>query len=141
MWVLICMVHLTVCSYDVNVTYACQSESTLYSLDLAPVLSKEFLDIQATIECGFILKGIRGMIKTHSQMHCTDKYLQHSSVIWPAWLNSWVFVYAPSGCGFESSCCHLIFRLPAFFEQSVPWNSGNYSVWIHSERRTFLSIN
>ena len=52
------MVHLTVCSYDVNVTYACQSESTLYSLDLAPVLSKEFLDIQATIERGFILKGI-----------------------------------------------------------------------------------
>ena len=80
------MVHLTVCSYDVNVTYACQSESTLYSLDLAPVLSKEFLDVQATIECGFILKGIRGMIRTHSQMHFTDKYSQHNSVIWPAWL-------------------------------------------------------
>ena len=27
-----------------------------------------------------------------------------SEVIWPAWLNGWVFVYELSGCGFESSC-------------------------------------
>ena len=141
MWVLIWVVHLTVCSYDVNVTYACQSESTLYSSDFVPFLSKEFLKIQATIECGFILKGIRGMIRTHSQMHRTDKYSQNSSVICPPWLNSWVFVYAPSGCGFESSCSHLIFRFRACLEQRYPWNSGNYSAWIHSERRTFRSIN
>ena len=49
--------------------------------------SKEFLDIQATIECGFTLKRVRDMIKTYSQMHRTDKYSQHSSIIWPAWLN------------------------------------------------------
>ena len=48
---------------------------------------KEFLDIQATIECGFTLKRVRDMIKTYSQMHRTDKYSQHSSIIWPAWLN------------------------------------------------------
>ena len=47
----------------------------------------EFLDIQATIECGFTLKRVRDMIKTYSQMHRTDKYSQHSSIIWPAWLN------------------------------------------------------
>ena len=52
-----------------------------------PASSKEFLDIQATIECGFTLKRVRDMIKTYSQMHRTDKYSQHSSIIWPAWLN------------------------------------------------------
>ena len=37
----------------------------------------------------------------------TDKYSQHSSIIWPVWLNGWVFVYELSGCGFESRCSHL----------------------------------
>ena len=32
-----------------------------------PVLSKEFLEIQATIECGFTMKRIRGMKITYSQ--------------------------------------------------------------------------
>ena len=40
-------------------------------------------------------------------MHRTDKYSQHSSVIWPVWLNGWVFVYELSGCGFGSSCLIL----------------------------------
>ena len=35
--------------------------------DLAPALSKEFLDIQATIECGFTLKRVRDMTRTCSQ--------------------------------------------------------------------------
>ena len=56
--------------------------------DIASVLSKEFLDIQATIECGFTLKRVRDMLITYSQMPYTDKYSQHSSIIWPAWLNS-----------------------------------------------------
>ena len=34
--------------------------------DLAPVLSKEFLDIQATMQCGFTLKRVRDMIITYS---------------------------------------------------------------------------
>ena len=55
--------------------------------DFAPASSKEFLDIQATIECGFTLKRVRDMIKTYSQMQRTDKYSKHSSIIWPAWLN------------------------------------------------------
>ena len=38
-----------------------------------------------------------------------------------------------SGSGFESSCSHLNFRFHACFEQGVPWHSGNYRVWIHSE--------
>ena len=34
--------------------------------DYAPVSSKEFLDIQATIECGFFLKRVRDMTRTYS---------------------------------------------------------------------------
>ena len=66
-----------------------------------PVSSKEFLDIQANMECRFTLKRVRDMIRTYSQMHCTDKYSQHSSIIWPVWLNGWVFVYEVSGCMFK----------------------------------------
>ena len=44
-----------------------------------------------------------------------------------------MFVYELSGSGFESSCSHLNFRFCACFEQGVPWDSGNYRVWIHSE--------
>ena len=32
-----------------------------------PASSKEFLDIQATIECGFTLKHVRDMTRTYSQ--------------------------------------------------------------------------
>ena len=35
--------------------------------DFAPASSKEFLDIQATIECGFTLKRVRDMIRTYNQ--------------------------------------------------------------------------
>ena len=59
-------------------------------------------------------------------MHHTDKYLQHSSIIWPAWLNGWVFVYELNGCAFESCYSHLNVRYCTFFEQGVPWHSGNY---------------
>ena len=35
--------------------------------DFAPASSKEFLDIQATIECGFTLKRVRDMTKTYNR--------------------------------------------------------------------------
>ena len=35
---------------------------------------KEFLDIDAAIECGFILKRISDMTRTYSQMYDVDKY-------------------------------------------------------------------
>ena len=93
--------------------------------------SKEFLDNQATIECGFSLKRVCDMIITYSQMHRTDNS-QHSSIIWVVWLKGWVFVYELSGCGFKSRCCHLNFRYGAFFEQVLShW--GNYRVWIQTE--------
>ena len=108
---------------------------------MAPASSKEFLDIQATVECGFTLKLVRDMLKTYNQMYRTDKYSQHSSIIWPVWLNGWVFVYELSGCGFESRCSHLIFRYGACFEQGVSWHSGNCRVWIHSQTRTWHDKN
>ena len=42
--------------------------------DFTAVYSKEFLDVQGTIQCGFTLKGVRDMVRTYSQMHSTDKY-------------------------------------------------------------------
>ena len=33
-----------------------------------------------TIEGGFTLKGVCGMIRTYSQYHCTDKHSEHSSI-------------------------------------------------------------
>ena len=81
------------------------------------------------------------MKRTCSQMHRTDKYSQHSSIMWQVWLNGWVFVYELSGCGFEYRCNHLNFRFHACFEQGVHWHSGNYGVWIHSEPRTWHDKN
>ena len=56
-----------------------------------------------TIEYGFTLKLVPDMIITYNQMHYTDKYSQHSSVVWPVWLNDWVFVFKLSGCGVGSN--------------------------------------
>ena len=38
--------------------------------DFAPASSKEFLDIQVTIECEFALKRVRDMIRTYSHVSC-----------------------------------------------------------------------
>ena len=95
---------------------------------------KEFLDIQATIECGFTSKCIRDMTRTYSQMHHTDKYSEHSSI---SLAKCWVFIYELSGFGFESSCSHLNCRFCTCFKEGVPWNSGNYRMWIHSETHTW----
>ena len=43
--------------------------------------SKEFFGIQTTKECRFTLKCVRDIIITYNQMHRTDKYSQHSSII------------------------------------------------------------
>ena len=85
------------------------------------------------------------MIRLYSQMHRTDKYSQHSLINWPVWLNTCVFLHELSGCGFAFRCNHLNFRFQAYFEQGVPWHSGNYWVWnqmwSHYETRTWLGKN
>ena len=85
-------------------------EITLLSLKLRIwylLRATSCLTFRQSIECGFTLKLVRDMTITYSQMHRTDKYSQHSSIIRLVWLNSWVFVHELSGCGFESGCCHL----------------------------------
>ena len=46
-----------------------------------------------------------------------------------------------SGCVFESSCSHLNFGYRACCEERVPWHSGNYRTWIHSEICTWHDKN
>ena len=60
-------------------------------------------------ECRFTLKRVHDMIIKYSQIYRTDKYSQHkqNSIVWPVWLNGWVFVYKLSGYGFESRCCQI----------------------------------
>ena len=38
-------------------------------------------------------------------------------------------------------CSHLNFRFRTCFVQGVPWHSGNYRVWIHSETCTWHDKN
>ena len=69
------------------------------------------LTFRQTIECRFTLTLVRDMIITYCEMHRTDKYSQHSSIIWPIWPNGWVFVYELSGCRLEYRSRHLIMTL------------------------------
>ena len=43
--------------------------------DIALVSSKEFLDTQANIECGFTMKCVRDMIRTYSQLKYFTSYM------------------------------------------------------------------
>ena len=104
-WVYICTVHLSVCFYHVMCTF--QSESTLYScLNVKELFTRNRRDIWSLNDCIILpvwrlfrarsflefrqlksvdlwsVKRIRDMIRTLSQMHRTDKYSQHSSIIW-----------------------------------------------------------
>ena len=84
----------------VTSTYLCGSFDCMFLSYHVRVLQW----MHTVIHCGFPVKRVHEMIRTYSQMHCTDKYSQHNSIIWPVWLNAWVFVYKLSGCGFESRC-------------------------------------
>ena len=59
----------------------------LYGLIMSHMRFRLNPHIQATIECGFTQKCICDGTRTYSQMHCTDKYSQHSLIMWPLWLN------------------------------------------------------
>ena len=41
-------------------------------------------------------------------MHRTEKYSEHSSIIWAVLPNGWVFVYELGGSGFESSHLSIV---------------------------------
>ena len=155
-WILICVLHLSVCSY--HVAYAFQSESTICScLNVKELLARSrhkilslsdsnwtrtqnhlvckwtlnhsrlakcqgthclkqarHLKFKWLMQCSY-LKRICNIIRTYSQMHWVYKNSQYSSIIWPVWLNGWVFVYKLSGCGFKSSYSHWNFRFCTCF--------------------------
>ena len=50
-------------------------------------------------------------------MHRTNKYSEHSSIIWSVWPNGWVFVCELSGSWFESSWSHSNFRFHTCLQQ------------------------
>ena len=81
--------------------------------EMSPVLRKKILDIHDRVWIHSERRTWHD--KNIQQIHRTDKYLQHSSIIWPVWLNSSVFFYELSGCGFEFSCIHLNFRYHTCF--------------------------
>ena len=97
----------------VIVTYTFQSESALYST---------LHSTASTFTCPIVL-------------YILPLYPLYALL--PVWLNGWVFLYELSGCGFESCCSHFNFRFRSCFEQGVPWNSGNYRVWIYFETRAW----
>ena len=100
------------------------------SPDLAPSFSKDFLHIQASVECGLTVKCVRHMIRRHSQVPHTGNHSEHSPIIWSVWPPGWVFFYELCGCGFESSCSGLNLRFCTSLEQEVPCYSGNSRLWI-----------
>ena len=89
-WVLICTVHLTVCSY---VKYAFQSESTFYSyLNVKELLARSRPEISSLSDYNWT-RTQNHLVGKPLGSHRTDKYSEHSSIIWPVWPNGWVFVY------------------------------------------------
>ena len=88
-----------------------------FRLRVASALSKEFLGIQATMQCEFTLRCVFGIIITYSQMHRTKNFSQHSSSIWSAGLNGWLLIYELNGCGFHSPCSYLSFRYSFVFSK------------------------
>ena len=55
------------CSFMPYVVVGSSPVAVTQTSNFAPASSKEFLDIQATIECGFTLKSVRDIIRTYSQ--------------------------------------------------------------------------
>ena len=56
--------YMNLCPQNISVA----SDVFTSPSDFAPASSKEFLDIQATIECGFTLKRVRDMTRTYSKV-------------------------------------------------------------------------
>ena len=85
-----------------------------------PASSKDFLNMQVTIEREFTLKLVGDMIRRYSQTYRTDKYSEHSLNTWSVYPNGWVFVSELSDSRFGSSCSYLNVRSRARFEQGTP---------------------
>ena len=58
------------CSFKNQVVLGSSPVAVTSPSEIAPASSKEFLDIQATIECGFTLKRVRDMTTTYRALQC-----------------------------------------------------------------------
>ena len=115
-WVIICTVHLTVCSF--HVTYPFQSETTLY------IATWQEHTVKCTVQ-----------ISTQNTAQSLGQPI--------AWV--FLYELSGSGFKSSCSHLNFKFRtcfkqgVPSHsgncFEQAVYWHSGNYKVWIYSERR------
>ena len=90
-----------------------------------------------------VCKIIFGVTATGLKPRTAQFANKHSTIWpnWPVWPNGCVFVYEISASGSKCRCSHLNFRFCACFEQGVPWHSGKYRVWIHSETITWHDKN
>ena len=61
------------CSFTNYVVVGSSLAAVTKTLDFSLVSSKDFLDIQVTIESGFTLNCVLGMIRTYIQIHRIDK--------------------------------------------------------------------
>ena len=75
------------CSFTKNMVVGSSPVAANEASDFAPASSKGVPDIKETMECGLTRKYLCDMIKIFNQMHRTDKYSQHSSIIWLFCLN------------------------------------------------------
>ena len=62
-------------------------------------------------------KCVCDLIETHIHLLHTGEYSQRSSILWPFWLNSSVFVYKLRDFLFESCFSHLTSMYDTCFEK------------------------
>ena len=105
---------------------------------MTSVSSKEFLNIQATVECIFTLKIVNDMTITYNQLHRTDKYSQQSSIICPAWLCGWVFVYELTQQIFQRRF-NVVFRL--IWRRDVAQRQINVESTLRTSELKFTTFN
>ena len=120
--------------------------------DFAPASSKEFLDIQATIECGFTLKRVRDMTRTYSQRQCkTGKTIrrriqkpvywnEYQTKIWTKNLDNNNSTRFPLDASFEGvkTLFVLVFNNTAVNVTNNPINNANNRVLRNSHQNYFL---
>ena len=119
-WVLICVVHLTVCYY--HVTSAFQSESTLCScLNIKELLMWNKRDIWSLSDCNWTRihnhlvwkRTLNHLAKLAKWLSCDmirdTRRDMTWAVAWNAyWPKVWAFAYKLSGWGFESRWLYLV---------------------------------
>ena len=64
----------------------------------------------------------------HWEMAILIVCLDLKGLVWPIWLNGWVFVYELIRCGFESRCSHLI---SLFYIYPIKLISCSFTRFIH----------